>query len=224
MSQGSSLGGTDSVAGSAGNDQLTLEGLNGVKCILDGSSSSFTFALTGSVVSTITATGVEQLSLQPAIGGSAIQAPLSSSSQKGLFYIGSSNSDTLDITTDSPTFSIIYGSGGTDAITLKQNSGQDSVRFVSLTDGADTISNFQTGVDKLQFLSSAFGGLMGPLGTTQFSSGTSGAASTADHRFVFDTDDKKLYFDVDGSGNGTAVHVATTTGVNIVHSDISFFS
>jgi len=224
MVQGSSLGGNDVLTGGTGNDRLTLDGLNGVKCIFDGSSSSFTVSLSGSVNSTITASGLEQLYLQPAIGGSAIQVPFPSSMTRGLLQVGSSGADTINISGDNAAFSIIYGSGGNDSITLRASAGQDSIRFVSTGDGGDTIANFQIGVDKLEFLSSAFGGLVGPIGMNQFSSGTSGVASTADHRFVFDTDDKKLYFDADGSGTGAAVHVATTTGVNITHNDLNFFS
>jgi Ca2+-binding RTX toxin-like protein len=224
MVQGSSLGGNDVLTGGTGNDRLTLDGLNGVKCIFDGSSSSFTLSLTGSVASTITASGLEQLYLQPAIGGSAIQVPFSSSNTRGLLQVGSSGADSINISGDNAAFSIIYGSGGNDSINLRASAGQDSIRFVSTGDGGDTIANFQIGVDKLEFLSSAFGGLVGPIGMNQFSSGTSGVASAADHRFVFDTDDKKLYFDADGSGVGAAVHVATTTGVNITHSDLNFFS
>ena len=224
MDQGSSLGGNDVLTGGTGNDRLTLDGLNGVKCIFDGSSSSFTVSLSGSVGSTITASGVEQLYLQPAIGGSAIQVPFSSSITRGLLQVGSSGADSINISGDNAAFSIIYGSGGNDSINLRASAGQDSIRFVSTGDGGDTIANFQIGVDKLEFLSSAFGGLVGPIGMNQFSSGTSGVASTADHRFVFDTDDKKFYFDADGSGTGAAVHVATTTGVNITHNDLNFFS
>jgi hypothetical protein len=235
MSQGSSLGGTDSLAGGAGNDQLTLEGLNGVKGVLVGNSSSFTFTLTGSgVASTITGTGIEQVYLKPATWGSAIEGidvpelAIAPSNRKVLVYFGSSSGDTLDITGDSPDFSMVYGSGGADAITLKSNSGEDFLLFTSLNEGADSIANFESGVDKLVFFSSAFGGGGSedgtPLDPTEFSSGTSGTASTINHRFVFDTDDKKLYFDADGSGSGAAVHIATTTGVSIGHDDILLVS
>ena len=232
MSQGSSLGGTDSLAGGAGNDQLTIEGLNGVKGVLVGNSSSFTFTLTGSgVASTITGTGIEQVYLKPATWGSAdqlIDIPEFNypehSSRKVLVYFGSSNSDTLDLTGDSPDLSMIYGSGGADAITLKSSSGEDYLVFTSPNEGADSIANFESGQDKLVFFSSGFGtGGSGDgtiLDPTKFSSGTSGTASTINHRFVFDTDDKKLYFDADGSGSGAAVHIATTTGVDILHSNI----
>jgi len=223
MVQGTSLGGTDTLSGGTGTDQLTLQSLSGVKCLLDGSATSFTLNLTGAVTSTISATGVERVSFAPA-SGQDVTIDLDPIPVINIFWVGTSAGDIMNISSDNATRSLLYGGGGNDTITLRSGGGEDIVAFVSTTHGADTIANFQAGTDNLSFLSSAFGGGTGDLTASEFSSGTTGLATTAAHRFIFDTDDKKLYFDVDGSGATPAVHVATTTGVNITHADIQYFS
>jgi len=223
--QGTSLGGTDTLSGGTGTDQLTLQDLSGVKCLLEGSDTSFTLNLTGAVISTISANGVERVSFAPAPGmGEAVTIDLDPSPVRNIFWVGTSADNTMNISSDNATRSLLYGGGGNDTITLRSGGGEDIVAFVSTTHGADTIVNFQAGTDNLSFLSSAFGGGTGDLTASQFSSGTTGLATTAAHRFIFDTDDKKLYFDVDGSEATSPVHVATITGVDITHADIQYFS
>ena len=58
------------------------------------------------------------------------------------------------------------------------------------------------------------GGLVAGVALTaaQFESNATGAATTADARFVYNTLSGVLFYDADGSGAGTAAEIATFVG------------
>jgi Ca2+-binding RTX toxin-like protein len=77
--------------------------------------------------------------------------------------------------------------------------------------GIDTITTFETG-EKIQISAGEFGGglAVGALASTAFVSGAGVAtAANLNQRFIFNTTTGNLYFDVNGSGAGAAVQIAT---------------
>jgi Ca2+-binding RTX toxin-like protein len=114
----------------------------------------------------------------------------------------------------------LIGSGG-----AGDSNGQDYFVFNKPTEGGDTIKNFVASGDSesrdlIVISASGFsGGLIAgaedtPVGYVlapeQFTIGTK-AADTSD-RFIYNNTNGALFFDIDGTGNTTAVQLATLTG------------
>lgn len=126
---------------------------------------------------------------------------------------GTSASDTLAGTSGAD---VLYGYDGDDTLvggpgddTLIGGSGGDVFRFVSSTDGVDTITDFQPGEDRIEVAGTAFGGLpSGDLGSGFFALNT---PADADDLFVFNTETNVLSYDPDGSGAMAAMPFATLT-------------
>jgi len=73
------------------------------------------------------------------------------------------------------------------------------------------VTDFVSGVDKLQFSAAVYSGLggIGDLAPGQFWSGAGVTGGhDADDRIVYNTKTGVLYYDADGSGSGAAVQVA----------------
>ena len=106
-------------------------------------------------------------------------------------------------------------SGGTGADRLMGGAGYDVFRFDGLPDaGADLITDFAAGVDKLLLSLAAFTGIAGSaagtLGANLFWSGAGvTSAHDADDRLVYDTTTGTLYYDPDGLGGAAAIALAT---------------
>jgi Ca2+-binding RTX toxin-like protein len=142
------------------------------------------------------ANNVEKLVL---IGASAINAT------------GNSLNNTI---TGNSAANILNGGAGND--TLTGGAGIDT--FVLNKTSVDTITDFAT-TEKLQISASAFGGLTtAPLLTTQLRIGAGAiSAATASQRFIFNTTDKSLYFDIDGLNGVAAVKIATISGLSTLN-------
>jgi len=94
---------------------------------------------------------------------------------------------------------VLVGDAGKDILT--GGYGADTFVFVKSTEGADIITDFAAGSDKIRVDASNFGGGLTPgsaIKTTQFVLGK--AATTAAHRFIYDNLSGNLYFDKDGTG------------------------
>ncbi|MFZ4068025.1 MAG: beta strand repeat-containing protein, partial [Phenylobacterium sp.] len=106
-------------------------------------------------------------------------------------------------------------SGGTGADRLIGGAGSDVFRFEGLPDaGADLITDFAAGVDKLLLSLAAFTGIAGSaagtLGANLFWSGAGvTSAHDADDRLVYDTTTGTPYYDADGLGGAAAIALAT---------------
>ncbi len=104
-------------------------------------------------------------------------------------------------------------SGDQGADTLTGGGGNDTFSFWALPDaGADTILDFRNSVgnnDVLQMSAGGFGGglVAGSLAPSQFQSRADHVAQDSNDRFIFDTTDASLWFDVDGNGAAAAVMV-----------------
>ncbi|MBK1641820.1 hypothetical protein CKO12_08050 [Chromatium okenii] len=127
---------------------------------------------------------------------------------------------------------LLVGGVGNDIMT--GGAGRDTFRFVRLnqddTQTTTTITDFTSGVDKLQFVAPNFGNLaVGVLSESQLLSATTlGAAksmmTTNNPVFLYETDGGALYFDPDGIGSALDVSIATLGTVDLAFSDIQIFS
>ncbi|NYZ22635.1 beta strand repeat-containing protein, partial [Azospirillum oleiclasticum] len=123
-------------------------------------------------------------------------------------YDGTTGDDTL------------FGSSGQD--TLTGGAGADAFLITDPTVGTDTITDFQTGIDRIEVVGTAFGSL--PVGTLDPERFALNAAADADDRFVFDTTTRILSYDADGSGIGAAVSLAYLAAGTITAADIRVVS
>jgi serralysin len=96
--------------------------------------------------------------------------------------------------------------GGEGADTLKGGTGGDFFRFNARAEGGDSIVDFEAaGDDVIEIDASSFGwGLTAGtlLGEVNVQIGSASTAQAGAVRFVFDTDDARLYFDPNGSASG----------------------
>ena len=84
--------------------------------------------------------------------------------------------------------------------------------FTSTRSGVTTISDFDSGTDRIEVTSSNFGGLkVGALSSANFQSASSTLTSHA-AVFLYDSTTGSLAFDADGAGAGAAVQIAQLTG------------
>ncbi len=109
----------------------------------------------------------------------------------------------------------LWGGEGSDDLT--GGGGADTFFFLDLTELGDTIEDFGTGNDVLQFDGDAFGGLAdGPLDPSLFLANQSGNANNASQRFIYETDTGILRYDANGSQGGGVSIVATLTGAPVI--------
>jgi RTX calcium-binding nonapeptide repeat (4 copies) len=124
---------------------------------------------------------------------------------------------------------VLNGSGGNDfmrggagADTLNGGTGADKFQYTALNELGDTIINYEA-IDDFQFTRAAFGNLAGAnVAAINFLSVASGnAATTVDHRFIFDQALDQLWYDADGSNAGAAVMVADlSNNINLTNLDL----
>ncbi len=110
----------------------------------------------------------------------------------------------------------LIGGNGND--TLTGGVQADIFVFNNPNEGLDTITNFiPTGgsADSIRVSAAGFGGglVAGTLPATRFLSGAGvTSANNANQRFIYNTTDGALRFDVDGNGAAAAIQIATLTG------------
>ncbi|MFZ4523968.1 MAG: FG-GAP-like repeat-containing protein [Chlorobium sp.] len=113
---------------------------------------------------------------------------------------------------------VLDGGNGNDALT--GGAGNDIFQF-STTPGkynSDVITDFHSGSDKIELLSTLFANIKGADGVFNGSDILIGAraskgTATGDEHLIFNTANHTLSYDADGSGTGAAVQFATLTGV-----------
>lgn len=109
----------------------------------------------------------------------------------------------------------LVGGAGTDS--LVGGAGADNFVFNSPSEGFDWIPGFSSSQgDVINVSATGFaGGLTaGPLGAAQFRSGAGiNSAATAAQRFIYNTANGALWFDVDGVGGAASVRIANLLGI-----------
>jgi Ca2+-binding RTX toxin-like protein len=122
--------------------------------------------------------------------------------------IGQNNNDTL------------IGGMGNDL--LIGGSGSDRFTFNSKLEGKDRLFDFDPVSDVITVSASGFGGNLTPnsfLTTAQFYRGA--AAVDSSDRFIYNSNDGRLYFDLDGTGSTAKMQIATLNpGLTLTHTDI----
>ena len=122
----------------------------------------------------------------------------------------------------------IYGGEGNDKIIggkgndiLTGNDGIDTFLY-DKSAGLDTITDFNTGIDILQFATGALKGLaVGQVASTGFLSGAGVvAALTPAQHFIFNTTTGALFYDADGSVAKVAAVQIEVVGLNSVAADV----
>ncbi len=171
-----------------------------------------------------------------------------SKSSKAVTLTGSLNADTINSGAGNDTINggagndTIYGGKGNDSIdggagndTIYGGAGKNSLTsgegadtFVYLKgDGVSTITDFATG-DKLQISVTAFKGLtVGAISESSFISNATGLSDSADHKFIFNTTNGNLYYDVDGSATHSKPVLIETIGTanpQLTYTDISIIA
>ena len=104
---------------------------------------------------------------------------------------------------------VLDGKGGND--TLYGFGGVDTFLFSSApgTGNADSIADFQQGLDRIGLSQAAFTGLESPGALPAGAFVTGSAAADADDRIIYDIGTGQLFYDADGSGAGAALLFAT---------------
>jgi serralysin len=217
--------GNDSMYGGAGNDLYIVDSVGDVVIEytdqgIDTVYSSVSYTLgdyienlifTGS--STTTATGN---SLDNEITGNSGINVLSGGAGNDTLR-GEGDNDNLD---GGEGNDLLIGGSGYDMLT--GGLGADTFAFNSTGEEFDIITDFtiEQG-DSIQVSASGFGGelIAGLLAESQFWLGS--AATTTDHRFIYDSSTGGLFFDIDGAGESAQVQLASlSTGLTLTNSSI----
>jgi Ca2+-binding RTX toxin-like protein len=109
----------------------------------------------------------------------------------------------------------LVGGAGADALT----GGAGADTFVIATPGeADTIADFEAGIDTIELAGAAFGAAAGALDPDAFHAGA--AAEDAEDRIVYDQATGQLWFDADGAGAASPVLLAVVANrAALAHTD-----
>jgi Ca2+-binding RTX toxin-like protein len=201
--------GADSLSGGAGNDTYYVDGLDTVQEAVGGGRD----VIYASASFTLTA-GLEIEEFRGLGGGLQLVG-----NERGNEIYGGSGNDTLNGATGAD---VLVGNGGADLLiggagidTVYGGAGQDVFFLSNLFADRDVIADFVGGTDFLQVSVAAFGGGLaaGPLAADQFLANATGLAGDADDRFIYNTSSGILFYDLDGTGEGGPIQVATLSGV-----------
>jgi Ca2+-binding RTX toxin-like protein len=204
--------GVDTLIGGAGNDTYWVDNVSdrvtessaagGVDSVI----ASSTFRLTANVEN-LALTGVAAISAYGNALGNVLQGNDAANTLAG--YAGN---DTL---TGGDGNDRLLGGLGNDLLT--GGSGNDIFRFAEAlsAQNADTISDFGSGLDKVQLENAIYTKLAttGTLSSAYFAANASGTAMDANDYVLYNTTTGKLSYDADGSGSGAAVDIALLVGV-----------
>jgi Ca2+-binding RTX toxin-like protein len=184
-------GGSDFLHGGAGRDRLIGNGGSDSASYFY-SDEGVTVSLDKSLIATGDAVGDTFTSIENLVGSSTASDVLAGNKKANSIW-GFGGDDTIN------------GGKGNDQ--LYGGEGSDTFVFSSAKHGTDTIHDFNA-YDKIAFDAEAFGLVAGAVGANQFRASAGHASLSQTEVFLFDTTDKSLWFDQDGSGAGAAVRLA----------------
>jgi autotransporter-associated beta strand protein len=226
-------GGADSLFGEAGGDTLiggagddSLYGGAGID-IIDGGANFDTASYYSEVAGAIIDLNFQTANAGSALGDSLIDIERINGSNTGADSLtGNDNSNYL---VGYGGVDTLLGGGGDDTLRgglgadiLSGNAGADKFRYDAVNEGGDSISTVST-LDDFQFLRTAFGNLAGAnVAAINFLSRASGnAATTINHRFIFDETTDTLWFDSNGTGAGGLTMIADIgSNTTLLHTDL----
>jgi Ca2+-binding RTX toxin-like protein len=208
--------GADILIGGAGNDiysvddggDIVLESLNEGA---DTVKSSINYTL-GINLENLTLTGTNAIDGN----GNALNNTITGNSGNNTLSGNAGN----DILTGNAGNDILVGGTGNDLLT--GGTGADIFRFNTTNEGTDTIKDFKLAEsDIIQISAGGFaGGLaVGTLDVSQLISGVGITSATNGlQRFIYNSSNGALFYDVDGNGVGTKVQIATLNGLPALNS------
>lgn len=192
--------GADILVGGDGDDSYYVDNRLDVVSEVGGSGTDTVYSTVSYALNTTEAAGVERLTLTGSKKTNATGNGLDNT------LTGNAASNMLD--------------GGLGADTLTGGAGKDFFVFkaTDYTSETDTVTDFMSGADKLQFSATVFTSLQTDvavtakgvsLKSTDFISGTSvTASSNTGAHLLYDTDSGTLFYDADGAGANAGVEVA----------------
>ncbi|NCR42012.1 MAG: calcium-binding protein [Microcystis aeruginosa W13-11] len=219
------------ITGGDGNDTLTgadaadtLIGGNGDDSLLGGADDD---TLLGEAGSDILLGGDDDDSLDGGADNDSLFGDAGSDT-----LLGQAGNDTLLGEAGSD---ILLGEGGTDSLnggtgtdtliggdgddTLTGGANVDRLVYNNSSEGVDTITDFNIAQDFIDVSASGFGGGLtaGTLLAAQFLSGAGATSATnANQRFIYNTTNGGLWFDVDGVGGIASVRLATLSNLVVI--------
>ncbi len=218
--------GADLMNGGAGNDTYTVNDLGDVVSEDDGSGGDAGgFDAVFSSVDVTLASGIENLSLTGAAAingtGNGLDNRLLGNNAANLLnggdgadqLVGNGGNDTL---IGGGGADNLNGGAGMDRLTgglardiLTGGADADTFVFEALPDTRDTITDFQTGLDRIEIASAAFGGGLTAGGSVTLV--VNGALAAGVAGFTYSSTSGALAWDADGQGGTAAVAVAVLT-------------
>ncbi len=209
--------GNDNLIGGTGDDTYIVDSsgdviTEGANAGTDTVQASFNFTLTNANLENLSLIGIVNIT---ATGNSGVNNLTGNSGNNRLsgeggndILVGGAGNDTL------------IGGAGSD--TLTGGAGLDSFLFNGLSEGVDRINDFVPADDTINVSAAGFGGGLtanSVLAIDRFTIGT--AATTTDHRFIYNSTTGALLFDADGNLSGSSQQLATLgTGLAMTNEDI----
>lgn len=196
--------GADTMQGGAGNDRYLVDATTDrVIDIASGGTDTAVSSVTFTLNSTTGSRNVENLTLS------------------GTANINGTGNDLNNSITGNSGNNVLAGGLGADR--LRGGAGNDSFLFnTALTNSnADRILDFSVANDTIRLDDAVFTSLStGQLAANAFTSNTSGFATDAADRIIYETDTGRVWYDADGQGGGGRVLVATlATGLALTNAD-----
>lgn len=205
--EGTILGGTGNDSFRVGAGIETIDGGAGIDTLDFRRGGAINVALDLSFANTKAATDDEYINIENIIGSRSdndvLAGDAGANALTGLggndLLLGKAGDDTL--------------TGGAGADKLIGGTGNDRFVFNLTTEGGDTITDFNNIAlddDAIVIAVAGFAGLVaGALASFQFQIRADNLAQDADDRFIFNTTDHTLWFDVNGTGAGGLTLLAT---------------
>jgi Ca2+-binding RTX toxin-like protein len=209
---------TGSSTGTSGNDTLT--GTSGADTLNGGLGNDAYYVTPGDVI--LDSGGIDEI-----FAAASFALP---SAVENITYTGTANTSSVGTSignrmTGNGGANYLDGRGGNDTLaggagtdTLVGGAGNDTFVFAQL--GADRISDFASGGDRIAFEDSVFSGVASA-GSFRSGAGIS-SGQDADDRVIYNSSTGQLYYDADGAGGAAGQLVATLANApGLAASDIA---